>query len=135
MKLFDPIRKKWVVATPEERVRQAWVQSMVGQLEFPRGLISIEGSWSLAEVGRRFDLLVWRIRQGKMEPLLLLEFKSQLVDEDVFQLQGYNSFVKAPFWGIADAEKVQLFWVNREGVRESISYMPSYENLVGSLCS
>ncbi len=40
--IFDPIRRKSVADTPEERVRQALLSQMIGPLGFPKGLLAVE---------------------------------------------------------------------------------------------
>jgi hypothetical protein len=40
--IFDPVRRKWVKLTPEEWVRQNFIQYLVYEGKYPPGLISIE---------------------------------------------------------------------------------------------
>ena len=40
--IFDEVRKKWLVLTPEEWVRQHWIYLLHKSYGFPLGLISVE---------------------------------------------------------------------------------------------
>ena len=40
--IFDPLRKKWIVLTPEEWVRQNFVQYLLQVKNYPSSLIAIE---------------------------------------------------------------------------------------------
>lgn len=127
--LWDPIRGLQVSATPEEKVRQAWISHMIGLLGFPKGLLSIEKG-GLGASKRRLDLLCMTPSGDGLKPLLLMECKAgsaKAVGEE--QVRGYNAFVQAPFICIADAEGAQTFW--QEGaVLHSVPFLPKYEQLV-----
>src|SRR5690606_7876782 len=88
--IFDEIRKKHLLCTPEEWVRQHLLQYMVRQRNYPPGLISIEGGLSVYERQRRCDVLFFN---SGGEKLLLAECKSPTVklNDQVFrQLSTYN---------------------------------------------
>ena len=132
--LWDPIRSKWVRATPEEHVRQALIQKMIGPLGFPKGWIAVEKDLaSLPHVApltlpnRRLDLLCYK--QG-MTPLLLAECKAVDLNEDAErQLLGYNAFVKAPFLCLVNTTQTHTFWLE-SGHVTSVPFLPSYAQLV-----
>jgi hypothetical protein len=89
-KVFDPLRRKWVLLTPEEHVRQLFVQFLVREKNFPEGLIAIEKGFRHRELYRRSDILVYG-RNG--EPLLIVECKAPgvKITEQVFdQIAMYN---------------------------------------------
>lgn len=116
------IRKRWVVATPEERVRQKLIHTMMADLGFPKGLISIE-----KKIGsRRFDLVCYT---REMMPLLLVECKAGELDEAAErQAFGYNERVGAPFICLANGTGVKTFW--HEGERlVCVPFLPKYVEL------
>ena len=41
-KIFDPVRKKWLAATPEEQIRQHWIHLLHHEAEYPLSFLSIE---------------------------------------------------------------------------------------------
>lgn len=78
--LYDPIRKKDVPDTPEERVRQATIQFLLNEIKVPAHLIAVE--FALATVDPktddRVDILVHNFREGAAinRPWLLVECKA-----------------------------------------------------------
>lgn len=56
--IFDPIRKKWILLTPEEWVRQNFIQFLVQVKKYPASLIAIEKEIKVGELKKRFDILV-----------------------------------------------------------------------------
>jgi hypothetical protein len=116
--LFDPVRKRWIKETPEERIRQGWIQKMVAELEFPLSLLSIEKELSSLphlyhlnqqEIPhRRIDIVAFgKKRGGSLFPLLMIECKAYpLNDKFASQVIGYNAFVQAPFIAIANEHQI-----------------------------
>ncbi len=131
-KVFDPIRGSWVAATPEERVRQQWIQRMIGSLGFPKGFLVVEKQ--LKELphlqgasvpDRRLDLLVL----SSLYPLLLIECKAGPLSEDgMDQLIGYNHYVKAPFLALVNEREVKFAYPDGRG-----SFLPTFQELTAWL--
>lgn len=95
--IFDILRKKYMVLTPEEWVRQHFVHYMINHLKYPRALIKIETGLIYNTLLKRFDIAVFN-REGK--PWLLVECKSpqQPVDQEVLrQASVYNLTIKARY--------------------------------------
>jgi len=116
MKLDCLIRKQPLVATPEERVRQAFIAYLLHVKGYPLRSIAIEYPLkdlphlknSDVPVDRRIDLLIFDPTGTK--PLLLVECKAEkLFSEHESQVFGYNSFVKAPFVVLVGVEEIRLF--------------------------
>jgi hypothetical protein len=88
--VYDALRKKYVVLTPEEWVRQHFISYLTGWLGYPPGLIRIEASFRLHSMLRRADILV-HDRTG--EPVLIVECKAPgvKISQEVFdQVINYN---------------------------------------------
>lgn len=145
-RLFDEIRKKWVVATPEEIVRQSLLQMMTRQLGYPKELIAIEKELkelpnltdrALELPKRRADVLCFAKGSSPEAPLsslLLIECKeSGLTQAAREQVIGYNHFVQAPFVGIASQDGIEVgFFDQKLNVYRFISGLPSYSDLIKS---
>lgn len=56
--IFDALRKKWVALTPEEWVRQNFVQYLLQVKNYPASLIALEKEIKLGELKKRFDILI-----------------------------------------------------------------------------
>ena len=88
--IFDDFRKKFVVLTPEEWVRQNFLMYLTNELDFPKLLISVEAGLKLYKRLKRTDIVVYD-KQGS--PVLIVECKAPEVklDEKVFdQIVRYN---------------------------------------------
>jgi hypothetical protein len=95
--IFDGIRKKYLVLTPEEWVRQHFVNYLVTHLHYPRTLIRIEGGLKFNSLRKRSDIVVYD-REGL--PWMIVECKSPDVPVDastVRQVSVYNATLKARF--------------------------------------
>ena len=88
--LFDVIRKKNIVLTPEEWVRQHFVQYLIQQKHYPKTLIKLEGGHKLHGMAKRSDIVVYN---PAAEKILLVECKatSITIDQKTFdQVARYN---------------------------------------------
>lgn len=95
--VFDVWRKKWVLMTPEEWVRQNFMRYLVETFDYPSSALGIEVGIDVAGRRLRVDAIVYS-RNG--ERLVLLEFKAPSVSitESVFaQAADYNTKVGAPY--------------------------------------
>ena len=134
--LWDPIRSKFVIATPEERVRQKWIKAMVESLGYPKGLLSVEKSIknvSQTNSSRRVDILCFTPGSEGLTALLLVECKAE--DEGQkpeSQVEGYNFSVEAPFLCVIQGNSAKTFW--KEGDKlSSVPFLPKYSDLLKAL--
>ncbi len=94
--IFDAIRKKYLVLTPEEWVRQNFIHYLIHDKNYPASLIQIEKGLKLNELQKRADALIYK----GSEPSVLIEFKAPKVKitQEVFEQIGrYNSIFKVPY--------------------------------------
>ncbi len=97
VQILDELRKKYVVLTPEEWVRQHIVQYLIQEKKYPSSLIAIEIGLKYNQLQKRADVLVYD-RQGT--PFLLVECKAPEVKitQDVFhQIAVYNMSFKVKY--------------------------------------
>ena len=95
--VFDPLRRKEVVLTPEEWVRQHFVNYLIAMLAFPQERIANEVAIRLNGLSKRCDTVVY---DDYMNPLLIVEYKAPdvAVSEEVFaQIARYNYVLKVPY--------------------------------------
>lgn len=88
--IFDELRKKDLVLTPEEWVRQHFIQYLINQKKYPKTLIKLEGGLQLNKLQKRTDIVVFG-QTGV--PEVLVECKATVVKitQDVFdQAARYN---------------------------------------------
>jgi len=100
--LFDEIRKKEVVLTPEEWVRQHFVQYLIKEKKYPRSLIKLEGGLRLNGQAKRSDIVVFNNRGEK---ILMVECKapSVKITQKVFdQIARYNITHHVPLLAVTN---------------------------------
>jgi hypothetical protein len=95
--ILDPVRRKYVRLTPEEWVRQNFIQYLVNEGKYPAGLMGVEVMFLLNKLKRRVDILIHN-RRGK--PVMIVECKEPdvKIDDSVFdQIVVYNMGLKVPY--------------------------------------
>ena len=88
--IFDFIRKKYVILTPEEWVRQNFLKYLVEEKKYPASLIAVEKEFKLNNLSKRSDAVIYN-KQGN--PYLIIECKAPEVKigQKVFdQIARYN---------------------------------------------
>ena len=133
--IFDQLRKKWVRLTPEEWVRQNFVQYLINEGRYPGGLIGIEIFFRLNNLKKRVDILV---HNRKGEPVMIVECKSpdirisDFYEDKVYdQLGEYNFGYKVPYVIVTNGIANYAFRFNSvTGKYEHLMEIPLYEDLL-----
>ncbi len=102
LSIYDSLRKKNLMLTPEEWVRQHMIAFLIQYHNYPKSLISLEKGLKYNQLQKRSDILVLD-RDGKA--FLLIECKApeiQLSQKTVEQVSVYNKSIAAPFVGISN---------------------------------
>jgi hypothetical protein len=93
--IFDFIRRKWLVLSPEEWVRQHLLNYLVTEKKIPASSISIEKELVLNDLKKRYDVVVFT---KQLQPYLIVECKAPYIElntQVVEQALRYNLIVKA----------------------------------------
>jgi hypothetical protein len=129
--IFDPVRKKYLKLTPEEWVRQNFIQYLVNEKAYPQSLVLIEKGLTVNRMKKRFDAVVYS-KQG--HPLVLIEFKSPKVNihQKVFeQIAAYNLQLKVKYLVVSNGLKHYSCKVNHEN--NDINFLteiPNFNELI-----
>ena len=118
--IFSHIRQKWLVETPEERVRQAYVVTLCNEYGFDLDQMDEE----LHVAGRgsaraRADLVTWRTARDKADskaPLIVVECKADNVTikaADYAQGEAYARYCNAPFF-VTHNNRETRYWRTRK---------------------
>lgn len=97
MEIYDASRRRWVALTPEEWVRQNFVNFLTAHRGYPQGLTANEVTLKLNGLSRRCDTVVY---DRNLRPLLVVEYKAPSVEitQKVFdQAARYNIVMGAPY--------------------------------------
>ncbi|GGZ40853.1 restriction endonuclease subunit R [Echinicola pacifica] len=100
--VFDALRKKQLVLTPEEWVRQHLIYYLIEFKKYPKSLFSLERGLKYNKLSKRFDILILD-RNGK--PFILIECKApevRLSQTTVEQVAVYNKTIGARFMAISN---------------------------------
>ena len=95
--IFDQIRKKFVLLTSEEWVRQNCIMFLINDQKIPKGLINVEKQIKLNSLTKRYDIIVYK-SNGSV--FLLVECKSPdiIINQKTFnQIAIYNYEVVSDF--------------------------------------
>ena len=88
--IFDDIRKKYLLLTPEEWVRQHVVKYLIHEKNYPKTLIKLEGGLKLNALQKRTDILIFD-SSGKRVVLVECKAPSVNITQKVFdQIARYN---------------------------------------------
>lgn len=94
--IFCTIRKKWLILTPEEWVRQNIVQFLIQEKNYSKSAINTEIIVEVNGMKKRADIIVFK----KEKPFLIVECKapSVLISQSTFdQIARYNLQIDADF--------------------------------------
>ena len=95
--IFDKIRKKFILLTPEEWVRQHVVEFLLIEKKYPKSLINVEKKVNVNGMNKRYDIVVFN-SDGTI--FLLIECKAPEinVDQKTFdQIARYNLILNAQY--------------------------------------
>lgn len=129
--IFDPLREKFVALTPEEWVRQHFVNFLISHKGYPAGLLRNEVSLRSGRALRRCDTVLYS-RYG-IQPRLIAEYKAPTVEitPDVFrQIASYNSVLHADFLIVSNG--LAHFCLHMDYTNNRASYLheiPDYTQL------
>jgi type I site-specific restriction endonuclease len=128
--IFDEIRKKHLVLTPEEWVRQHFIQFLVNNKKFPKTLIQVEGGLSLNQLQKRTDLVIFN---NSGERIMVVECKAPAIKitQSVFdQAARYNSVHKTPWLVVTNGLKHCYAQIDHELKGFTfVEELPDYNNL------
>lgn len=95
--IYDDIRKKDIVLTPEEWVRQHFVQYLIQEKKYPVSLIALEKQLTINNRKKRTDILIF---SSNGTPDIIVECKAPhiKISQDTFdQIARYNLKLNANF--------------------------------------
>ena len=120
-KLFDPYRRKYVAATPEEKVRQWFCAYLTNEKNFPTVAIANECTLNINGLSQRCDTIVYKTG----EPRILIEYKAPTVNIDqavVDQAMRYNTRLHVPYIILCNGNQIICCKINYTDL--SYEYLP-----------
>jgi hypothetical protein len=126
--VFDPVRKKWLILTPEEHVRQYILAYLINVLNYPAALIAVEKNIKVGNMNKRFDIVVYNRNHT---PWMLVECKAPEIvisEATLQQLLNYQRTVQCSYWLLTNGH--QVFCADACNVQDIkwLLSLPAYES-------
>ena len=119
--IFDELRKKRLVLTPEEWVRQHFIQFLILQKKYPKTLIKLEGGLKLNQLQKRTDILIFN-QFGKADVLVECKATSVKIDQKVFdQIARYNMIHQVNYLVVTNG--LQHYYCKMDYEQQTYSFM------------
>lgn len=122
-KIWSHVRRKWLVETPEERVRQEYLLVLVNEYGYTLDQISEEMDLTgRGSASARADFVIWRTAQDKADdnaPFIIVECKSDNVTikpQDYSQGENYARICGAPFFVTHNSREPKYWRVKKDKV-------------------
>jgi type I restriction enzyme M protein len=119
-KIFAPLKDKWLVMKPEEKVRQEYICRLINNYGFTLAQMDQEIQVNNAQRGQgsaRADIVVWKNAKDKAEsksPIIVVECKAEHItihEEDYYQGYNYASWAGADFFVTTNLKETRIFRV------------------------
>ena len=123
--VFCLIRRKWVILTPEEWVRQHFLNLMIHHLGYPKGLIRLEHGLYYFKNAKRSDITLLHRDSGVF---MVVECKAATVKIDqkvINQVSEYNKVLKAEYIAISNGLSHFIWKYNNAGYQQ-LKDFPAY---------
>jgi hypothetical protein len=123
--IFDENRRQWLRLTPEEWVRQNFLQYLLQVKKYPASLTAIEKEIRLGELKKRFDILVY---DAQHQPWLMVECKGMdvLLNDGVLQqVLRYNVAVPVPYLVITNGSSC-FAYIKKNNQLQLLDVLPAY---------
>ncbi|MDO4510476.1 MAG: type I restriction enzyme HsdR N-terminal domain-containing protein [Bacteroidales bacterium] len=128
--IFDVLRQRFITLTPEEWVRQNFVQFLIQEKEFPQALMGNEVSLTQNGIKRRCDTLV---ADACGSPFVIVEYKApsiQITQQVFDQIVRYNMVMRAKYLIVSNGLQHYCCRIDYEqNSYEFLDHIPNYANL------
>ncbi|RRB03968.1 N-6 DNA methylase [Larkinella rosea] len=143
-KIFAPLKDKWLIINPLERVRQNYITILVNQYGFALQQIEQDVELNYFKPGQgkaKADIVVWKSEQDRKEgkkPIIVVECKAQNItihEEDYFQGSNFAFWIEADFFVMTNEKETKFFKVIKEytpRVIEEVVELPTFKDFSNS---
>ena len=126
--VFDPLRKRMVLLTPEEEVRQKMLYLLVEHLKVPAGLIAVEYSVKVNGLDKRADAVVFGTEGC---PLMIVECKAPSVDMTqtvLDQALRYHSALQPRYLLLSNGTVTYCFMTEGQNL-QPLDHLPDFNEM------
>lgn len=117
-KIFAPLKDKWLVLTPEEKVRQKYICKLVDHYGFNLKQMDQEIQVNNSQRGQgraQADIVIWKSEKDKLNnisPIIVVECKAEhitIIEDDYFQGYNYAAWAGADFFITSNLKETKVF--------------------------
>ena len=122
--IFDETRKQWLVLSPEEWVRQNFIQYLLKEKGYPASLLAIEKEIRVGELRKRCDVVVFK----NAVPWMIVECKEMnvpLAESTIKQVLNYNTRLQVQYIVITNGLTTYAAEI-ADGKAEWLTTIPAY---------
>ncbi|MFN6177866.1 MAG: type I restriction enzyme HsdR N-terminal domain-containing protein [Flavobacteriales bacterium] len=131
-RVFDPVRRRWVALTPEEWVRQHFLNFLVHDLGTPMALLAVERSLVMNGLSKRADIVV---HNDHGAPIALVECKApsvRIIQATFEQAARYNTVFQVAYLFVTNGLQHYCCRVEHSTGRvDFLVEMPSHARMSG----
>ena len=103
--IFDEVRKKYLLLTPEEWVRQNFIHYLNKEKKYPLGLMGVEQMVKYNSLKTRADIVIYNL-EGKPNVIVECKAPEVKINQDTFnQIAKYNSQLKVKYLIVTNGMK------------------------------
>jgi type I site-specific restriction endonuclease len=127
--IFDEIRKKYIILTPEEWVRQHVVQFLITEKKYPKSLINVEKVLTVNGLRKRYDIVVFN-PDGSIVVLVECKAPEIKTSQATFdQIARYNMTLKAKHLMVTNGHNHYFCQMDYENEKyEFLKELPNYQS-------
>ena len=112
--VFDPVRKKKIVMTPEEMVRQLFINFLIHDVGISKKHIAVERMITFNSKPARFDILIFN-RNGNARMIVECKsYKLKLTDASGMQIGKYNFAINAEYLCVTNGHETFYYQIDLE---------------------
>ncbi|MBK0368824.1 type I restriction enzyme HsdR N-terminal domain-containing protein [Flavobacterium agrisoli] len=124
--IFDEIRKKFILLTPEEWVRQHMIQFLLVEKKYPKSLINVEKVLFVNGLRKRYDIVVYN-SDGSICILVECKAPQITISQATFdQIAQYNMTLNSQFLMVTNG--LNHYFCKIDAVKEQYHFLPEIPN-------
>ncbi len=126
--IFDRIRKKFIILTPEEWVRQHTIHYLIEEKKYPESLINVEKLIKVNDTNKRYDIIIFN-PDGTIYLIIECKSHSVRITQEVFdQIARYNLTLDAEYLMITNG--MDHYYCQMDYIKKQYSFLndiPDYK--------
>ena len=127
LSVFDIVRKKYILLTPEEYVRQQFINYLIQEKQYPRGLLAVERQLKIYKLTKRTDIVL-HDKIGNISVIIECKAPKVKISQDVFdQIARYNLSLKAKYLMLTNG--LQHYYCEMNFEKETYVFLEELPNV------